>query len=201
MSAVLTPTKMTPQEYLAWEETQQEKHEYIGGEIFAMTGARRVHNLIVGNAFVQLRQSLRGTPCGVYVADLKLQIDAADAFVYPDLMVSCDPRDAGPEAELCIRHPWFVLEVLSDSTAAYDRGKKFEFYRQIESLTHYLLVEQTRPHAELFCRNAQGLWVLHPLGPGDSIHIQEPHGFHWPVAALFEGVPFEPAAGAVIVGR
>jgi Uma2 family endonuclease len=192
---------MTPQEYLAWEETQQEKHEYIGGEIFAMTGARRVHNLIVGNAFVQLRQSLRGSPCGVYVADLKLRIDAADAFVYPDLMVSCDPRDAGPEADLCIRHPWFVLEVLSDSTAAYDRGKKFEFYRQIESLTHYLLVEQTRPHAELFCRNAQGLWVLHPLGPGDSIRIQEPHAFDWPVAALFEGVPFDPPAGASLVTR
>jgi Uma2 family endonuclease len=113
-------------------------------------------------------------------------------------MVSCDPRDAGPEADLCIRHPWFVLEVLSDSTAAYDRGKKFEFYRQIESLTHYLLVEQTRPHAELFCRNAQGLWVLHPLGPGDSIRIQEPHAFDWPVAALFEGVPFDPPAGASV---
>jgi Uma2 family endonuclease len=100
-----------------------------------------------------------------------------------------------------VQHPWLVVEVLSESTAAFDRGRKFEHYRLVESLTHYLLVDATRPQADLFCRNAQGLWVLHPLGPGDSIHIHEPHAIDWPVAALFEGVPFEPAAGAAAVGR
>ena len=193
MSAVLTPKRMTPEEYLAWESAQQEKHEYLGGEIFAMTGARIAHNLIVGNAYMFLRQALRGRPCQVFVPDLKLQVDAANAFVYPDVMVTCDPRDSGDGAALAIRHPWLVVEVLSDSTAAYERGAKFELYRRVESLTHYLLVEQTRPYAELFRKNAQGEWVLQPLAAGETLHIERPYAFDWPMASLFDGVPFEPA--------
>jgi Uma2 family endonuclease len=131
MSAVPTPTRMTPDEYLAWESTQQERHEYIGGETFAMTGARVAHNLIVVNALVFLRQGLRGMPCHVFGSDLKLQIDAANVFVYPDAMVTCDPRDTADGAGLSIRHPWLIVEVLSDSTEAFDRGGKFELYRQV----------------------------------------------------------------------
>ena len=201
MNVVLSPTGMTPQEYLAWESTQQEKHEYIGGQVYAMTGARLNHNRIALNAATSLRQALRGLPCEAFMSDVKLQIDAAGAFYYPDLIVTCDPRDLADGRAFAVQHPWLVVEVLSDSTAAVDRGQKFEHYRLIESLTHYLLVETTRPYAELFCRNAQGLWVLHPLGPGDSIRVQEPHAFGWPVSALFEGVPFMPPAGAVVVDR
>lgn len=201
MNAVLTPTGMTPQEYLDWESTQQEKHEYVGGQICAMTGARLNHNRIALNAVTSLRQALRGRPCEAFMSDVKLQIDAAQAFYYPDVIVTCDPRDLTDGRALAVQHPWLVVEVLSEGTAAVDRGRKFEDYRLVPTLTHYLLVETARPHAELFCRNAQGLWVLHPLGPGDSIRIEEPHQIDWPVAALFEGVPFEPAAGAVIVGR
>lgn len=201
MNAVLTPTGMTLQEYLDWESTQQEKHEYVGGQIYAMTGARLNHNRIALNAVTSLRQALRGRPCEAFMSDVKLQIDAAQAFYYPDVIVTCDPRDLTDGRALAVQHPWLVVEVLSEGTAAVDRGRKFEDYRLVPTLTHYLLVETARPHAELFCRNAQGLWVLHPLGPGDSIRIEEPHQIDWPVAALFEGVPFEPAAGAVIVGR
>lgn len=201
MNAVFTPTGMTPQEYLDWESTQQEKHEYIGGQIYAMTGVRLNHNRIALNAVAALRKALRGLPCEVFMSDVKLQIDAADAFYYPDVIVTCDPRDLADGRALAVQHPWLVVEVLSESTAAFDRGRKFEHYRLIESLTHYLLVETTRPQAELFCRNPQGLWVLHPLMSGDSIRIEQPHSFTWPVAAMFEGVPFDPAAGAVIVGR
>ena len=193
MSAVLTPQRMTPSEYLAWEEMQQERHEYLDGETFAMTGARVAHNMIVVNALTFFRQSLRGGPCQVFGADLKLRIDAANAFLYPDVMVTCDPRDAASGADVVIRHPWLIVEVLSDSTAAYDRGAKFERYRRIESLTHYLLVEQTRPYAELFRKNPQGEWVLKPLAGDDTLRIEHPHAFDWPMATLFEGVAFEPA--------
>ena len=192
MSAVLTPQRMTPDEYLAWEDKQQERHEYLDGEIFAMTGARVAHNMIVGNAYMFLRQALRGGPCQVFGSDLKLRIDAANAFVYPDVMVTCDPRDAVSGADVAIRYPWLIVEVLSESTAAYDRGAKFERYRRIESLTHYLLVEQTRPYAELFRKNAQGEWVLQPLAADETLHIERPHAFDWPMASLFDGVPFEP---------
>jgi len=201
MTAVLTPTGMTPQEYLDWESTQQEKHEYIGGQIYAMTGVRLNHNRIALNAVAALRQALRGLPCEVFMSDVKLQIDAADAFYYPDVVVTCDPRDLADGRALAVQHPWLVVEVLSESTAAFDRGRKFEHYRLIEPLTHYLLVETARPQAELFCRNPQGLWVLHPLMSGDSLRIEQPHALTRPVAAMFEGVPFDPAAGAVIVGR
>ncbi len=197
MSAVPTPTRMTPDEYLAWESTQQERHEYIGGEVFAMTGARVAHNLIVGNAYIFLRRTLRGMPCQVFGSDLKLQIDAANVFVYPDVMVTCDPRDSTDGTGLSVRHPWLIVEVLSESTAAFDRGGKFELYRQVDSLTHYLLVEQTRAYAELFRKNAQGEWVLQPLSASDTLHIEQPHALDWPVATLFDEVPFEPAVPAI----
>jgi len=166
-----------------------------------MTGVRLNHNRIALNAFASLRQALRGLPCEVIMSDIKLQIDAADAFYYPDVIVTGDPRDLADGCALAVQHPWLVVEVLSESTAAFDRGRKFEHYRLIESLTHYLLVETTRPQAELFCRNPQGLWVLHPLMSRDSIRFEHPHTRTWPVAAMFEGVPFDPAVGAAIVGR
>ena len=200
MSAVITPTRMTPDEYLAWESTQRERHEYIGGEVFAMTGARLNHNRIVVNALAFLRQALRGLPCEAFGADVKVMVGNARDYLYPDVLITCDSRDRDDGAALAVRYPWLVLEVLSESTAAFDRGAKFELYRQLESLTHYLLVEQTRPYAELFRKNAQGEWVLQPLAANDTLHIERPHSLDWPVATLFDGVPFEPGQ-AVIVER
>ena len=200
MDAILTPTQMTPEEYLAWEETQQEKHEYVRGEVFAMTGARLNHNRIALNAAVALRNALREHPCQVFIGDVKVRVEASDVFAYPDVVVSCDERDLADGNALALHHPWLVVEVLSESSAAHDRGRKFEFYRALESLTHYLLVEQTRPHAELFRRGADGRsWLLRPLEADDTIEIDAPHAFRWPVATLFEGVRFEPApAGAFL---
>jgi Uma2 family endonuclease len=197
MSAVLTPGRMTAEEYLVWESDQQEKHEFVAGEIFAMTGVRLNHNRIATNALASLRQALRGVPCEAFISDIKLHVATADAYFYPDVVVTCDPRDLNDGTALAIQHPWLIVEVLSESTAAYDRGRKFEFYRQIQALTHYLLVDTTRPHADLFRKNAEGLWVLHPLSTADTLRIDRPHVFDWPVAALFEGVTFgDPAATA-----
>ncbi len=196
MSAVLNiPRFANAEAYLAWEELQPERHEYVGGEIYAMTGARATHNLIEGNAYAWLRQVMRGSPCRVYLEGLKLHINAAGDYLYPDLMVTCDPRDRQPGEDRFISHPWLVAEVLSDSTAAYDRGHKFELYRRIDTLTHYLLIEQTRPYAELFFKNADGLWVLQPLQGGDAIQIDR-LGQPWPVASLFDDVDFTPPSPA-----
>jgi Uma2 family endonuclease len=197
MDAVLTPTRMTAEEYLVWESAQPEKHEFIAGEVFARTGARLNHNLIAGNAFLFLKQALRGLPCGVFMSDVKVQVRAASAYFYPDVVVTCEPSDLADGTALTVHQPWLIVEVLSDSTAAYDRGKKFEHYRQIASLTHYLLVDSTRVHAELFRKNAEGLWVLHPLGAADTLRIEQPHLFDWLVGSLFEGVPFEPVAPGI----
>jgi Uma2 family endonuclease len=157
-----------------------------------MTGLRLNHNFIAGNGYAFLKQALRGRNCKLLIADVKVHVDAANTFFYPDLAVTCDPRDQADPTALAIHHPWLIVEVLSESTAAYDRGVKFEHYRQLASLTHYLLVEQTRAHVDLFQKNAQGRWELYPLDATDTIHIEQPHAFSWPVATLFDDVAFEP---------
>ena len=190
MSAVLTDAPLTFETYMAWEAEQAERHEFLGGEVFAMTGARATHNTIAGNVFALLRDALRSTPCRVFIADMKLQVAPADASFYPDVFVSCDPRDRTADAELVQRHPKLVVEVLSDSTAAFDRGRKFEAYRSLDTLEAYLLVEQHRPHADLFLRNAEGLWVLNPVGEGDKVSIA-PIAIVLTMAAIYEGVVFD----------
>ena len=194
MRAVMSsPRFADAQAYLAWEELQSERHEYVDGEVYAMTGALAPHNFISGNAYVWLRQALRGSPCSVFIDSHKLRINAQGDFLYPDVMVTCDSRDRRPEEQRFISHPWLIAEVLSDSTAAYDRGRKFELYRSIASLTHYLLIEQDRPHADLFFKNEQGQWVLQALTADDAIEIER-LGQPWPVATLFEEVDFTPPA-------
>ena len=189
MSAVLTEPPLTFEAYMAWEAAQLERHEFFAGEVFAMTGARATHNTIAGNVFLLLKQSLRGTPCRVFFADMKLHVASANASFYPDVFVSCDPRDRTPDAEVVQCYPQLVVEVLSDSTAAFDRGQKFEAYRSLDSLAAYLLVEQHRQHADLFIRNAEGLWVLNPVGEGGTLTISS-IGVELPLAAVYDGVAF-----------
>ena len=197
MSAALKPPRFaSAEEYLAWEELQPEKHEYVDGEVYAMVGTRAWHNIIAGNAYVWLRQWARGGPCRVYMNDHKLQVNASGDHLYPDLMVTCDPRDNPGDEDRFIRYPWLVVEVLSDSTAAFDRGRKFELFRTIGTVTHYLLIEQSRPHADLFFKNAQDQWVLQPLSLDDVIQIDR-LGQSWPVATLYEDVDFAVAGRSV----
>ena len=193
MSAVLTDPPLTFEAYMTWEAEQAERYEFIRGEVFAMTGARATHNTIALNIALALREALRGTPCRVFIADMKLQVAPADASFYPDVFVSCDPRDRSPDAELVQRHPKFVVEVLSDSTAAFDRGRKFEAYRSLDTLDAYLLVEQHRRHADLFLRNAEGLWVLNPVGADDNLTLT-PIGIRLAMADIYQGVVFDPLA-------
>ena len=197
MSAVLTDPPLTFEAYMAWEADQPERHEFFAGEVFAMTGARATHNTIAGNVFALLKQALRGTPCRVFFTDMKLHAASVNASFYPDVFVSCDPRDRTPDAEPVQRHPQLVVEVLSDSTAAFDRGQKFEAYRSLDSLTAYLLVEQNRPHADLFVRNAEGLWVLNPVGEGESLTIA-PLGVVLPMEAIYEGIAFNAQAAPAV---
>ena len=185
-------------DFMRWEAEQSERHEYINGEIFAMTGARDGHNTIAGNLFATLRSALRGSPCRAFIADMKLRIDAADAAFYPDVMVTCDTRDKTPDADLAKRHPTLIVEVLSESTAAYDRGLKFEYYRNIDSLKEYLLVEQDRRHADLFRKGKDGFWVLYASGPLDDV-VLESVGVRLSMDLLFEDVfiPVAPSPSSI----
>lgn len=173
--------------YMDWEAQQPERHEWVDGEIFAMTGARDAHNQITGNLYMALRVALRGTPCRVFIADMRLHVEAADAVFYPDVLVTCDARDRGPGSELAKRHPLLIVEVLSDSTAAYDRGRKFELYRRLPELQEVLFVAQDRMQLDLFRRNGQGRWELYPAGEGESLRL-ESVGLDLAVAQVYQDV-------------
>ncbi|MGZ5001433.1 MAG: Uma2 family endonuclease [Methylomonas sp.] len=144
---------------MVWEKSQTEKHEFVAGEVFAMTGARQNHVLVSGNIYAALKQRLRGMPCRAYIADMKLRVEAADAFFYPDVMVSCHPDDR--QAKQFLSHPTLIVEVLSDTTADYDRGGKFVAYRRLESLQEYLIVDIDNRRVECFRRTVDNDWLLH----------------------------------------
>ena len=145
--------------YLVWEESQAEKHEYLHGEVFAMVGARREHVVVSGNLYAALKQRLRGGPCQAYISDLKLRVESVNAFFYPDVMVSCDAQDHA--ASQFITHPSLIVEVLSESTAAFDRGDKFAAYRTLPSLQDYVLVDIPSRRVETFRRAPDGDWLFH----------------------------------------
>ncbi|AUM01049.1 Uma2 family endonuclease [Zoogloeaceae bacteirum Par-f-2] len=155
--------------YLSWEAEQPEKHEYLAGEVFAMVGVRREHALVAGALHAALRNHLKGTPCQAFVADMKLFVEAAEAYFYPDVMVTCDERDR--RADLVIEHPVLVVEVLSDSTAAYDRGTKFAAYRKLPSLQEYLLVDVDHRRLELYRREADH-WLFFEAGTDGTLSLE-----------------------------
>jgi Uma2 family endonuclease len=155
---------MTHEEYFVLERSEDRRHEYHAGEIFAMAGGSESHALIGANALAGLSNALRGKPCRVYGADMKLYIRAHDLFVYPDVQVLCE---RGLRQGRYVENSSLVVEVLSPSTESYDRGMKFEYYRSIESLSYYLLIDQTRRHVELFERQSQDRWLL--TEPGERL--------------------------------
>ncbi len=156
-------TKLSLDEYLAWENQQPEKNEFYRGEVFAMVGARRVHGRIVANLVRLLGNHLKGSPCQVFTDGMKLQI-ADDAIFYPDLLVTCDRVDLA--TDLIFKSPKLVIEVLSPSTHAYDRGLKFAVYRRLPSLLEFVLIDPDTRRVEAFRRNAQGQWVLFDMSDG-----------------------------------
>lgn len=188
MGVPQTAIKFTFEDYLAWEEEQLEKHEFVRGETFAMAGARRVHVTVSGNLFAAFKAHLRGTPCRAYMVDMKLRVEEADAGFYPDVMVSCDRRDHA--ADVYLSHPTLLVEVLSDSTAAYDRGDKFADYRKLPSLQEYAVVDITARRVECFRRNTENHWVLYDFaGEGECEFASI--GLTMPLALVFEDVDVE----------
>lgn len=175
------------QDYLDWENLQTTKHEYVQGETFAMAGAGEAHVTISLNVAAALKQHLRGTPCRTYIADMKVQAKAVDAFFYPDVFVTCSAADAARNDAK--EDPTLVVEVLSPSTAAYDRGLKFEYYRRLPSLQEYVLIDTERASVDVFRRNESGLWVLHPFAAPASVELASVE-LSLPMALVYEDVVF-----------
>lgn len=153
-------TRVTPEEYLAIERQSEYKSEYIGGEIFAMTGASRKHNLITVNITRELSQQLRGRPCEAYASEMRVRIPTTRNYTYPDLAVVCEEPQFEDDYLDTLINPTVLIEVLSPSTEAYDRGRKFAFYRAIESLSEYLLIAQDEYRVEQYTRQPDARWLL-----------------------------------------
>jgi len=177
---------LTPDEYLKQEAQSIDKHEYRDGDVYAMAGAMDEHIAISLNLAAELRQFLRGSGYRVYITDIKARVESINRFFYPDVMVNCDPRDQ--ETAAYKRFPKLIVEVLSESTEAFDRGDKFADYRQLESLQEYVLVSAKRQRVECFRRGENGLWFLQGYGEvaSDRTFTLESIGFTGELATLYE---------------
>ncbi len=178
---------LSPEEYLEAEKNSPIKHEYIQGRMYAMAGASDAHVTITANLLAMLRNHIRGSGCRVYVADMKARIESLNIFYYPDLMVTCDPRDTN--FEYFKRYPSLIIEVLSSSTEAFDRGDKFIDYQELETLQEYVLINQNRQHIDCFRRNTEGRWELYSYRVNQELELTSVN-FSCSLADVYEDVFF-----------
>jgi Uma2 family endonuclease len=159
--------RYTPEEYLARERLAEYKSEYYAGDIFAMAGASRWHNLIVANVIGELRSQLKGRLCTTYPSDLRVKVSPTGLYTYPDVTVVCGEPQFEDTQQDTLLNPTLIVEVLSESTEAYDRGGKFAHYRKLASMLEYVLIAQTKPHVEHYVRQPDNRWLL---AEADSMH-------------------------------
>jgi Uma2 family endonuclease len=177
--------RMSYGEYLAAEATSTVRHEYLRGEIYAMAGGTPSHALLAMAIGSDLRVALAGRPCGVFSSDLRVRIQATDLSTYPDVTVVCGKLEHANEDPHAATNPVLLVEVLSDSTEAYDRGEKFAHYRRLPSLREYVLVSQREPRLEAYYKNADGAWTLAEAGAGQVLELRSLEGVRLDVDALY----------------
>jgi Uma2 family endonuclease len=171
MIASPSQSYLTPAEYLKYEQDSPVKHEYIDGKIYVMAGTNDTHNIIALNLAALIRNHLRGTNCRIFFADIKASIEAKNCFYYPDLLITCNPDDS--ETSTYKRFPKLIIEVLSSSTEAFDRGDKFNDYQTLPSLEEYILVNSKHQRIEIFRRQENNIWTFEtysPTQPQITIH-------------------------------
>jgi Uma2 family endonuclease len=176
------PLRMNSDEYLAWELTQEERHEFWDGRIVLKSGSSKRHNRICGNC----AKLLDNAACEIYINDIKVEVEANRKYFYPDVVVTCDARDQDIQL---VQYPCLIVEVLSPSTEAIDRGVKFSRYRQFETLREYMLIQPEQPVVEVFSRNNAGKWELAEYGLADRIDLASIGG-SIAVKDLYERVTF-----------
>jgi Uma2 family endonuclease len=186
--------RCTVTQYLQAERQSLEKHEYRDGEVLLMAGGSLHHSLVTANVIVGLGNRLKGKPCRVFESNLRIRVGRKVYYTYPDASVICgtpqiDPSD--PDGET-VTNPRLLVEVLSPSTAAYDRGEKFDRYREIDSLQEYVIVWQSAPRVETFFRQSDGTWLLSAATGVDSSARLRSLNIDLPLAEVYAGVEFPP---------
>ena len=191
---------LTPEQYLEIERRAEFRSEYYQGEMFAMAGplamagARRNHNLLAGNAFGQIHAQLRHHDCEVYSNDMRVRVAATGLYAYPDIVIACGLIEFLDANEDTLLNPTVIVEVPSASTEAYDRGKKFEIYRSLDSLNEYVLVSSDRIQIEHYGRQSEGKWLLTAASRLEDTLDLESAGCSLRLADVYERVEFAPAA-------
>ena len=185
MGRPVTVARMSEPEYLAYELAHEGKHELVNGEVLAMAGVTEAHSLIQANLTVALGTRLRGGPCRVHVSDLRVRLDEAGLYGYPDLTVVCGAAEFAPTHPETLLNPRMLVEVLSESTEEYDRGAKVAHYRHRASVDTILLVDSRRRLVELQTRNADGTWTLSERSAG-TLRLLD---LEVSLDELYEGVP------------
>jgi len=184
--------RYTPEEYLALERKAAYKSEYVNGEIFAMSGASERHNLIAGNIFAALHGQFRRRPCRAYVNDLRVKVSPTGLYTYPDVAALCGEPQFDDEQQDTLLNPDVIIEVLSPSTEAYDRGGKFGHYRKLASLKEYVLVSQEEPHIELYVRQADSQWLLSEASALQEVVLLPSVNCSLSLADVYDKVEFDP---------
>jgi Uma2 family endonuclease len=179
--------RFTPEEYFDWEEQQEEKHEYFDGEVYAMSGGTLNHSRIAVNVTTMLDTHLADGGCQVLNSDARIKIQRSEKYVYPDVSVTCDERDR--DTTQYITHPCLIVEVLSPSTEAYDRGKKFKLYRQSPSLVDYVLVNTDEIEIDVFHKNDRGRWEQISYVTGDLVEL-ESINLTFQIDRVYRGIKF-----------
>lgn len=180
--------KLTPEEYFVWEEMQTVRHEYLNGEVYAMSGGTINHSDISGNVLSLLKTYMRGSGCKVLNSDARINICKTMNYVYPDISVTCDERDKATTQY--ITYPCLIVEVLSPSTEAYDRGNKFKMYRRNPGLQEYVLVDSETIAIEIFRRTQEDTWQILNYQTGDVVELTSV-AFTFPMEAIYEDIMFE----------
>jgi Uma2 family endonuclease len=188
MSAAVK-TSVSVEAYLAFERAQEAKHEFHDGEIFLMAGASKAHNLVAGNVFASLHRQLRGKPCSPFIGDIKIAVPSANRFFYPDVAIICG--DAAFADEDIASDATVIVEVLSDTTEAFDRGTKFQFYQQLPSLTDYILISQHGLSVERYEKLSGSEWRYTLLDTKEKTLSLRSVGVSLSLAEIYDGVTFK----------
>jgi len=178
--------KMSVEAYLALDrESSDTRYEYIDGYAYLLAGGTPIHSLIAANLIGEIKARLRGSSCQVYTSDAKVRLSHS-RYVYPDVTVSCDERDRTSDAEV-LQYPRLVIEILSPSTEAYDRGNKSSYYRACPTIHEYVLVNTERSSVEVYRRTTDKLWTLYSFERGEQVELAS-IGVTLPVTAIYENV-------------
>jgi Uma2 family endonuclease len=189
MIAVRETNYLTPEEYLELEEKGNVKHEYINGEIYTMAGASDSHVTIALNIASELRNHLRGKGCRVFISDMKVRINQRNCYYYPDILVTCESKDQ--ETPNYKQYPQVIIEVLSPSTEAFDRGDKFADYQTLETLEEYILINSKKPRVECFRRGENNSWILTIYTPENNHQFEiKTLDFQGDLNLIYEDITF-----------